>query len=270
MLGDLGRTHQQDRGLTQNTKSQPHTHSQAEPRWQACSRGSPARQTRPQTVLRIPGHVNWLPDTAVRWVRSNGSSQALSKTTGQARQVGVRRGTSARRSQWGHGGSQGQPRGPALPLRRLTRQLWSETPQQQSLLPMADPSGWGRRESRPASLCWAPGASRREAGAGWGLGRRAHFYFLLPEAQATSGPGRGKGVSGRRGRSIWAVGLHLGAKGWRWAPAQAAGSVGVIDCVCPQGWPPADTELLHGLNYSFLGSTTSRWLERRGLNSYFV
>lgn len=77
-------------------------------------------------------------------------------------------------------------------------------------------------------------------------------------------------VSGRRGRSIWAVGLHLGAKGWRWAPAQAAGSVGVIDCVCPQGWPPADTELLHGLNYSFLGSTTSRWLERRGLNSYFV
>lgn len=51
-----------------------------------------------------------------------------------------------------------------------------------------------------------------------------------------------------------AVGLHLGAKGWRWAPAQAAGPVGawrteeVIDCVCPQGWLPADTELLHRLN----------------------
>lgn len=108
------------------------------------------------------------------------------------------------------------------------------------------------RAARPVSR-WAPGASRREAGVGWGLGRRGHFYFLLPEARVTSGPGRGKGVSERRGRSIWGCG-HLGAKGWRWAPAQAAGPVGawrteeVIDCVCLQGWLPADTELLHRLN----------------------
>ena len=59
---------------------------------------------------------------------------------------------------------------------------------------------------------------------GWGLGRRGHFSFLLPEARVTSGPGRGKSVSGRRGRSIWGCGPPMAAKGWRWA--QATGSVG--------------------------------------------